>query len=84
MEINIKDKLKNISGEKIKGNLMHEVGIGKIVIIIVCGIIILSGGFWETESKKDNTDVNNCDDNDLSEDEALNIMNKYAKHEKTT
>ena len=80
MEINIKDKLKNISGEKIKGSLMHELGIGKIAIIIVCGIIILAGSFFDGVSKSDSTsdDVGSVEDNRLSEDEALNIMNIYA------
>lgn len=80
MEINIKDKLKNISGEKIKGSLMHELGIGKIAIIIVCGIIILAGSFFDGGSKSDSSsdDVGSVEDNRLSEDEALNIMNIYA------
>lgn len=80
MEINIKDKLKNISGEKIKGSLMHELGIGKIAIIIVCGIIILAGSFFDGANKSDSTsdDVGSVEDNRLSEDEALNIMNIYA------
>lgn len=80
MEINIKDKLKNISGEKIKGSLMHELGIGKIAIIIVCGVIILAGSFFDGGSKSSDVsnDVNSAGDNQLSEDEALNIMNIYA------
>lgn len=85
MEINIKDRIKNISGEKIKDSLMHELGIGKIAIIILCGIIILAGSFFDGSNKNDSLyeETDNAQDNKLSEDEALNIMNTYAaKQEK--
>ena len=81
MEVNLKDKLKSISGDKIKGNLMHELGIGRIAIIIICGIIILSGSFFEIGSKNDSDDASDYDNSELSEDEALDIMNKYAKRQ---
>lgn len=80
MEINIKDKLKNISGEKIKGSLMHELGIGKIAIIIACGVIILAGSFFDggNNDKGATDEVSSSGGDQITEDEALNIMNTYA------
>lgn len=55
LEINIKDMLKNVSKEKTKGSLMHEIGMGKIIIIIVCGIIILAGSFLDGSGSKNSS-----------------------------
>ena len=83
MEINIKDKLKNLSGEKIKGSLMHDFGIGRIVIIIICGVVILAGSLFDGGSvvKESDSGKNTENENILSEDDALDIMNKYAKQQ---
>ena len=83
MEINIKDKLKNLSGEKIKGSLMHDFGIGRIVIIIICGVVILAGSLYDGGSvvKESDSGKNTENENILSEDDALDIMNKYAKQQ---
>ena len=83
LEINIKDMLKNVSKEKTKGSLMHEIGMGKIIIIIVCGIIILAGSFLDGSGSKNSSsdDVSSTSGNELGEDEALNVMNIYAKRQ---
>ena len=83
MEINIKDKLKNLSGEKIKGSLMHDFGIGRIVIIIICAAVILAGSLFDGDSvvKESDSRQNTENENILSEDDALDIMNKYAKQQ---
>lgn len=83
LEINIKDMLKNVSKEKTKGSLMHEIGMGRIIIIIVCGIIILAGSFFEGSGSKNSSsdDVSSTSGNELGEDEALNVMNIYAKRQ---
>lgn len=83
MEINIIDKIKNMSGEKIKGSLMHEFGIGRIVIIIICGIVILMGSLFDGSSEKKDSDnrQSRTKENMISEDDALDIMNKYEKRQ---
>lgn len=83
MEINIKDKFKNLSGEKIKGSLMHDFGIGRIVIIIICGVVILAGSLFDGGSvvKESDSGKNTENENILSEDDVLDIMNKYAKQQ---
>ncbi len=84
LEINIKDMLKNVSKEKTKGSLMHEIGMGKIIVIIVCGIIILAGSFFDGSGSKNSSSdevSSSTSDNELGEDEALNVMNIYAKRQ---
>ena len=84
LEINIKDMLKNVSKEKTKGSLMHEMGMGKIIVIIVCGIIILAGSFFDGSGSKNSSSdevSSSTSDNELGEDEALNVMNIYAKRQ---
>ena len=41
--------------KKQKGSLMHEIGMGKIIIIIVCGIIILAGSFLDGSGSKNSS-----------------------------
>ena len=85
MEINIKDMLKNVSKEKAKGSLMHEIGVGKIVVIIVCGIIILAGSFFDSgiDKKSSSDEVSSTSGNELGEDEALNVMDMQKDSKKS-